>query len=743
MGRVSRREGWTLGGALLLLCGAFLALRSAGGPSPDPAADAGGGGGEAPEALAADPARVPGTKPATLDASGKPLPPPGAAAPAEASPADPDAAPVVELRGLVVDEAGKPVARAEVRGRDRAESEAVLDGTVLPVLAVTGTDGRFSVPPGPRRTSRSVTVAAPGLCQRGTEVYLEGNAETRIVMVAACPLRVHVTEDGSDRPVPDALVHAITGPMVAAVWGSALDAPAADVVRTDAAGRTTLPTEGGPAILIVRSKEHVPAIVAGLTVPAVGTDVEVKVARGGALEVTVRGPDGKALAGARVHCEVRPAYRRIHLTGADGRVRFEALPAAPAPLDSDGIAVAFLLVSSRGLEPEALDLEPPSAGSTASLDIRLRPARWIRGHVRTADGAAAPGVWVRAEPRSGPPIFLGQAFDTPDVVSAADGSFVVGPVAVGGWAVHALQADGSARAGVEVGVPKDGEPPVADVILPSTSGRLTVQVVDAVGTGVSSARLELRATRGVYRLAVAEGVTDAAGSARLLGLAPEAARLIVRPPNSAPVSRELTADDFDGRALCFALGSGRIEGRVIGIDRRPRRAHVRICAEVDGCITAGATVESDEAGAFVFTTLSPGIHRVDLNDTDGVLVGGDAMVPTGAANVTLMMATPVEAARLHVELRLVDASTGAPVPVPGFRSEVVLVGRSDPKEWREPHGPDDSEGRFLSFETLPPGTYDGRLIVPGYEDVDLEAITLPLDGEPRTVRLKRKQEAGK
>jgi len=84
-----------------------------------------------------------------------------------------------------------------------------------------------------------------------------------------------------------------------------------------------------------------------------------------------------------------------------------------------------------------------------------------------------------------------------------------------------------------------------------------------------------------------------------------------------------------------------------------------------------------------------------------------------------------------------------PVPVPGFRAQVVLVGRSDRKEWREPHGPDDGDGRFLSFETLPPGIYDGQLIVPGYEEVDLGAITLPMDGEPRTVRLTRKPEGGR
>jgi hypothetical protein len=48
-----------------------------------------------------------------------------------------------------------------------------------------------------------------------------------------------------------------------------------------------------------------------------------------------------------------------------------------------------------------------------------------------------------------------------------------------------------------------------------------------------------------------------------------------------------------------------------------------------------------------------------------------------------------------------------------------------------------------SFQALPPGTYDGRLIVPGYEDVDLGAITLPMGREPRTLRLRRKQEAGK
>lgn len=742
MGDGRRRHRWILFAALVAVLGAVVAWRLALVPSPEPGADSGGAGGDAPEALAGEGAPLSEGKPARLEASGKSRSAPvGTALPA-ASVADPAAASAVDLRGLVVDEAGKPVARAEVRGRDRAEGEALLEGAVLPVITVTGADGRFVVPAGPGRTGRSVNLSAPGLSQRGTEAYLEAGAETRIVMVASCPLRVHVTEEGSDRPVPDALVHAITGPMVAGVWGSSLDAPAAEVVRTDLAGRATLPTEGGPAILIVRPGSHVPVVVSGLSVPRGGTDVEVRVVRGGVLVVSVRGPAGGPLIGARVQLDVRPAFRRSGLTESDGRARFEGLPSTVRVQDLEEDVGPLLLVTVPGLETHAAAFALPDSDATLSLEVRLRPARWLRGTVRRVDGTAAAGVRVRAELRTGGSA-LERACAPPEAISGPDGSFALGPVMEGLWAVHALRANGVPVAGTDVPVSPEGELPPVAIVLPSTTGRLSVRVVDASERGVAVVRLEVRATRGMYRLTVAEGVTDAAGAARLLELAPESARLILRPPGSAPVSRELTADDYDGRELRIALGSGRIGGRVVGTDRRPRRVHVKIHAEIDGCIEASTPVQSDEAGAFVFTGLSPGTHRVSVNDADGVLVGGDAMVSTGTADTTLMVATPVEAARLHVELGLVDATTGGPVPVPGFRAQVVLVGRSDRKEWREPHGPDDGDGRFLSFETLPPGIYDGQLIVPGYEEVDLGAITLPMDGEPRTVRLTRKPEGAK
>jgi|GEM_PF-5248856 len=741
MGRVVRRRRWVLVAALVAAVGAFVAVRIAGGPTPDPAAGSGGGGGEAPEALAADPARARGGEPASLDASGKPLPAPVAAAPTlpEASPA---AAPATALRGIVVDEAGKPVSRAEVRGRDRAESEAALEGAVLPVLAVTDVDGRFTVAQSPARGARSVTVAAPGLSQRGSEAYMETGVETRIVMVPSCPLRVRVTEEGGDRPVPDALVHATTGSWVAAVFGHALDAPVAELVRTDAAGRATLPTEGGPAVLVVRPRTHAPVVISGITVPRVGTDVDVRVVPGGTLLVSVRGPDGAALPGARVGLDVRPAYRQHGVTEVEGRVRFEGLPSGISARDSDDGDPPVLIVAAPGLETQIVGIALPDSGAPLTQEVRMRPARWIRGTVRKVDGSAVPGVRVRAELRTGSSA-MESACEPPAGVSHPDGSFALGPVTAGLWAVHALRTDGDPVTGVDVEVPEEGDPPPAELRMPSTDGRLTVLVVDAGGVGVAGARLEVRATRGMYRLAVAEGITDATGVARLVDLAPESAVLLLRPPGSAPMARDLTATDYDGRELRIVLGDGTIEGRVIGSDRRPRRVHVRIYGEIDGCIMDGATVVSDEGGAFGFTGLSPGTHRVNVDEADGVLVGGDVLLPVGARTLTLMVVTPAEAARLHVELRLVDGATGAPVTVPAFRSQAVLVSRLDAKEWHAPHGPDDGEGRFLSFESLPPGTYDGRLVVPGYVDVDLGVITLPAEGEVRMLRLNRSDPTGK
>ncbi len=744
MGGMTRRRPWILGVAVLAAVGVFVAVRFAGGPTPDPAADSRclvrrPIGGEAPEALATDPARASGARPATLDASGTSLPAPGVPTPTVPE-AAPPAAPATDLRGLVVDEAGRPVSRAQVRARDRVESETALQGTPLPLLATSDVDGRFAVPPVPPRGATVVSVAAPGLTLSGSEAYLETGVENRIVMVKACSLRARVVEVGSGAPVTDALVHAITGRMVSAAWGSLLDAPAAEVVRTDATGRATLATEGGPAILIVRSKEHAPVVTSGLTVPVGGLDVEVRATRGGALAVSVRGPDGALLAGARIQCEVRPAYRSFGATGPDGVFRFGGLDLPPVVPDPDSDVVPTLLVSAPGLETRILTFPLPAAGATYVQEIRLRIARMIRGHVRTADGAPAPGVRVRAGLDGG----VGSDVSDPRwAVSDADGGFALGPIAVGLWSVYATRGDGTVLAGVDVTVSEDGEPPPAEVALPSTEGRLTVRVVDAQGRGVADTGLEVRATRHRYRLGVADGVTDATGVARLDQLAPEAAVLIVRPPASVPVGRDLTAADFDGRELRIALEDGSLEGRVVGLDQRPRRAHVKLCAQVGVCIEAGPTVECDLGGGFAFTGLVPGTYRLMVDEADGVLVGGDAMLRVGAPPVTLMVVSPAEAARLHVELRLVDVATGTPVHVPAFRAKVVLVSRVDAKELHAPHGPDDSEGRFLSFQSLPPGTYDGRLVVPGYEEVDLGAVTLPAEGEARTLRLERSGAVGK
>ena len=377
----------------------------------------------------------------------------------------------LQVRGVVVDESGRPVAGALVRTDAFTNRET---------QGVTAADGSFAIPirrprvDGWALLARSAEGNRVGFFQYGYELTrAQANEPARIVLKAGRDVIVRVT-DSSMAPVRDAVVEAAgtiailddakTGPDGSA----ALHLPADAKVEWVIALKSKLGfdyAEFGPIDEYRRSQGGAPAaevpgsialaLNGARTVRIKVVDADSKPLTAVALSPWLLHKEGRR---SQVNCASRSFSAT---TDPDGVATFDWLPANSEPLT--------FWPSSEGYAHRRVELKE---GENGPVTATLTRKGSIQGRVVLPDDAPAPGIEVRA-------LGSGQGIDNGSgrAVTAVDGSYVMDVNAGEGYAVYVVDEDWAAPSRLDV-VVRHGKPAggVDFKLTPGTIIRGTVTV---------------------------------------------------------------------------------------------------------------------------------------------------------------------------------------------------------------------------------------------------------------------------
>jgi thiol-disulfide isomerase/thioredoxin len=357
----------------------------------------------------------------------------------------------IEVRGVVVDEAGKAVAGAQVRADAFTQRE---------VRGVTGADGSFAIPirrqqvAGTSLLARSVGDDRVGIFQYGFNLTgAEAADPARIVLKRGHEVNVRVT-GSSNAPVAAAVVEAAGNFAVLDDAMSDSDGTARLLVPADAKVEWLIALKPGSGFDYAeygrideygRSKGGVRAaeipMAVGLTLDGART-----------ARIKAVGRDGKPLAGVSFYpwllhkedrrSQVNVSSRNFHATtGPDGVATFDWLPVTRQDLT--------FWPTSEGYAHRRVVLKETEKETVTAMMIRTEA---IRGHVVRTDGSPVAGIEVRAF-GSGRGTDNGQG----QARTAADGSYEMNVSPREAYAVYVDDKDWAAPTRLDV-IVREGKP---------------------------------------------------------------------------------------------------------------------------------------------------------------------------------------------------------------------------------------------------------------------------------------------
>jgi len=363
----------------------------------------------------------------------------------------------ITLRGVVVDESGKPVAGAEVLANPFGLYEA---------RSVADDEGAFAIPLADRLASRPLLLARTadgrklGIFQPAPATDKEkADAPIRIVLKPGREVAATVADEKGN-PIADALVEVAGAPAGLKGWISTL---AHETTEADGAARLLLPVDAEVA-WIVAKKEGRGLDFAEFATYANGVSVDHGEPAGAIPETTaltlgaprvvrLKAVDdaGQPVAGIMFYpFGLRKLGRRGLLnystralaatTDDDGEAAFDWLPQSPDPLEFFASTVDYV--------HRRVTLDPGENAAT----VRLEPTVAIRGRVTLADGSPAEGVRLIAR-GSGRGLDGGRG----RARTAADGSYSMKVDANEGYVVYVDDEDRAAPARLDVAV-RSGKP---------------------------------------------------------------------------------------------------------------------------------------------------------------------------------------------------------------------------------------------------------------------------------------------
>ncbi len=322
-------------------------------------------------------------------------------------------------------------------------------------------------------------------------------------------------------------------------------------------------------------------------------------------EGTVRGPDGKAVAGALVIATLE-------------RTDF-SLPPASAKTDPGG---QFRL-TLRAVSPFTLRVEAPGLAARtlrhlqpgSPIAVALTRGSTIEGVVRdTSGGTPVPGATVEARDETGGAGGLPWDPDSGVVRATTDakGAYRLEGLAAGLYTVTAF-ARGLGRA--ERRNTPAGR--TADLLL-TPGGAVAGTVTDAGGKPVEGAAVRMTTALPFAREPVLLARTDPRGTFAIQGVPAGEYRLVGRHPDLAPaISAPLAVErDAEARADLVMSRPATVRGRLVGADEKPTRGHAALKemagVGVPDILAADLTVEAGDDGTFSLRA-GPGTHTLEVS----------------------------------------------------------------------------------------------------------------------------------
>ena len=440
----------------------------------------------------------------------------------------------------------------------------------------------------------------------------------------------------------------------------------------------------------------------------------------GAISGRVVGPDGMAVAGARVSTsfsDVVSGTGRITLSGPDGTFRIGGLRGGAyvnlyANAPGFGLGVSGR-VDLRGAEPER-----------SGIVVNLPKAAEIRGAVTGTDGKPVSGAQVIA---SG--AHRGLALRPPPVRTDRSGRYVLDSLPSGEWNIAVL-APGhapSGRAGLSV---QEGET-VSGADFSLVVGRvLAGLIVDAKGRPVVSEPVQVSSldfpVAGVAQFGTR---TDAAGRFRLVHLPDLACTLSLGSEWVGPYRQEVHPDespltlrvevlgDLCGRVTVSGDGEVPMEFTVYAIPTGASTPYPTWIAP-----SPYRTVRDSENGEFTIRGLQPGVYDVIA------LAGGERF----SNRVNRIRVRPASAAEIgaplvlertgRVEGRVVDA-TGKPVG--GTRVALLTLQGAPAEGWGTTAETSSSGPAIYQFRGIRAGKFILRATAPDGRTASVEVEIVP------------------
>lgn len=301
------------------------------------------------------------------------------------------------IKGIVVDEAGKPVAGARVSSL----------WTIQPQPVISGANGTFVLPGGdPRWLNRSVIATADGGARQGIFRYdgpdgFKGpRTLARVILRPAREVTVTVV-DGAGAPVPDAAVFVLD--LVFPIAEGRTDARGIAALRTpaDAWVQWIVGARPGAGFDYFENYRNRPALAWASPPPR-----SARLVLDGARTVRLRAVDsaGRPVPGVELYpitIQKAGKLRSVNLsplsidprTGPDGVATCDWLPADLMA----GTTFHSATLTADLPHPPLLDVQRPGAELTAHI---LRPTR-VAGTVVRPDGSPAPAIRVEAQGAGG------------------------------------------------------------------------------------------------------------------------------------------------------------------------------------------------------------------------------------------------------------------------------------------------------------------------------------------------------
>lgn len=633
------------------------------------------------------------------------------------------------FRGIVVDEAGKPVPGAVVevvenRSHDllgaHVDAPEPTPNRFKPQTA--DAEGRFAIvePENSWSGGLNLRATAPGRVPKESQgyVFAQRGQEVRLRLVAGVLVSIEVVDAERGAPVAGAVVEVHSGGGYV-LYGS----EPIEQTPSDARGRAQLTVAPGQVSFVARAPGKGVAVARDIDLTLSTHDLRLALRAAGSVEGTVLLPDGRPAVGAQVLMLRYPSERRYTTSDAAGRIRFDDVPSDdPQAVESEGQRVlVFLTTADSGrFSSQGFSADPPPPGGVRTVRLQLAEKRTLVGTLRRPDGTPAVGVtwsygletgsvewgWTAQHWNSGKP-------------TGPEGQFRLADLPPG----RVLLAFGNAdqmNPSASVLVPVDADPAPLDVILEDEPRRVSVLVLDTDGRPVPDAQLRLVGPNVGGRSPSATTSRDGTAQLALRGLPPW--EVVAEPARLAPAFAAVPANSRSDPAkpdVVVRLGGGVLEGRVLHLDGRPAVAQLHLALpgrtglrSIESTGRIGSR-SSTADGRFQFPGVSQGAYGLRSASMGLRVVEEGAEFRAGQGAIEIHVATAAEAIALTLAVEVVDATDGR-----GLTTGVLLEARPAAGGSAISFTPDVSAGMFTAARLAQPGTWTVRASRDGYEPAE-------------------------